>query len=312
MTMKRREFLATAVALNLGSAAALLAQGVAMPDRGGRGARGGGGGAAAGGRGNVERRTCKTTKLFKSPGLFPNALAVMTDGSGGLWIGQQKITASNAETYKLPIDKDPDEAAWLVDWNGKLVKTVTTHSRNTSGMAYGNGCVWMGANADPWGIFQVDMNNKQVSHRQIPLSLDSNGGGCHGVKWHNGKLWIAALRLGGILRVDPTSWVPEVLIRASSEEKPRLHDVAFDDQGDIWVVTGNNSRSYTEGRAGLNKYNGKTGQLVMVVDFEPGQCDPHGLVWHDGHLVSCDAGIHPGWKANESPTSGYIFRIDLV
>ncbi len=141
--------------------------------------------------------------------------------------------------------------AWLVDWNGKLLKTVTTHSRNTSGMAYGDGCVWMGANAEPNGIFQVDLNSKQITHRQIPLSIDGNGGGCHGVKWHNGKLWIAALRLGGILRVDPKTWVPEVLIRVSSTERPRLHDVAFDNEGNIWVVTGNNSASYAEGKAGL-------------------------------------------------------------
>ena len=94
--------------------------------------------------------------MFKSPGLYPNALAVMTDGPGGLWIGQQKVTRQNAQTYNLPLDPDRDEVAWLVDWNGKLLKTVTTHSRNTSGMAYGDGCVWMGANADPFGIFQVD------------------------------------------------------------------------------------------------------------------------------------------------------------
>src|SRR5215510_2362278 len=161
MSMKRREFLATAVALNLGSAAALLAnQAIATPDRGGRGARGGGNaGGNTGGRGSVQHGSCKTTKLFKSPGLYPNALAVMTDGSGGLWIGQQKAGPNNA--YGVPVDEDPNEAAWLVDWNGKLVKTVTTNSRNTSGMAYGNGCVWMGANAAPWGIFQVDMNSRQ-------------------------------------------------------------------------------------------------------------------------------------------------------
>jgi hypothetical protein len=236
----------------------------------------------------------------------------MTDAPGGLWIGQQKITESNSKTYNLPVLADPDEAAWLVDWNGKLVKTVTTKSRNTSGMAYGGGCVWMGANSEPYGIFQVDMNSKQITHRQIPLSIDGSGSGCHGVKWHNGKLWIAALRLGGILRVDPTTWVPEVLIRASSEERPRLHDVAFDNEGNIWVVTGNNSTKYEEGRAGLNKYDGKTGQLVMTAEFAPGSCDPHGLAWHDGKLVSCDAGIHPGWKGLESPHSGYIFSIDMA
>jgi len=293
--MDRRAFLSSGLAVGLASAVTARAQ-----QRG------------AGGEGGVAKRMAKTTKLFKSPGLYPNALAVMTDAPGGLWIGQQKVTPQSAATYQLPAAADPDEAAWLVDWNGKLLQTVTTRSRNTSGMAYGNGCVWMGANAEPYGIFQVDRHSKQVSHRQIPLSLDGRGGGCHGVKWHDGKLWIAALRLGGILRVDPTTWAPEVLIRVSSAERPRLHDVAFDDQGHIWVVTGTNSASYATGSAALNKYDGKSGQLVMTVELEPGSCDPHGLVWHDGRLVSCDAGIHPGWKGGESPHTGYIFSIDLV
>jgi len=51
--------------------------------------------------------------------------------------------------------------------------------------------------------------------------------------------------------------------------------VAFDDEGSIWVVTGNNSASYAEGKAGLNKYDGKTGELLMTVEFAPGSCDPH-------------------------------------
>jgi len=305
MRVKRREFLAAGLALNVGSAAAALAHpGGPAQDSTNRDA-------AARGRDTSARRA-KTTRLFKSPGLYPNALAVMTDAPGGLWIGQQKVTAQSAQTYNLPLDANRDELAWLVDWKGTLLKTVATHSRNTSGMAYGNGCVWMGANADPYGIFQVDPTSKQISHRQIPLGIDGNGGGCHGVKWYDGKLWIAALRLGGILRVDPTTWVPEVLIRVSSTERPRLHDVAFDGDGHIWVVTGNNSTSYEAGRAGLNQYDGKTGQLLMTVEFEPGSCDPHGLVWHDGRLVSCDAGIHPGWKGGESPHTGYIFSIEIV
>jgi hypothetical protein len=303
MTMKRREFLAAGLGLNIAATTIVLGQqGGAAPARAGGGGRG---------RGAAQTRTAKTTRMFKSPGLYPNALAVMTDAPGGLWIGQQKVTAANANTYKLPIDPNPDEAAWLVDWNGKLIKTVNTHARNTSGMAYGGGCVWMGANAEPFGIFQVDMNSKQISHRQIPLSIDGRGGGTHGVKWHNGKLWIAALRLGGILRVDPKTWVPEVLIRVSSEERPRLHDVCFDNESNIWVVTGNNSTSYAEGKPAVLKYDGKTGQHLMTVELAPGSCDPHGLDWHDGRLISCDAGIHPGWKGEESPHTGWIFSIDM-
>jgi hypothetical protein len=37
--------------------------------------------------------------------------------------------------------------------------------------------VWMGANAPPQGIFQVDMSSKLVSHRQIPLGSANDGGG---------------------------------------------------------------------------------------------------------------------------------------
>src|SRR3954469_1586338 len=122
MTMRRREFLAAGLALNLVSPALALAQRAgAPPDRAGRG------GGAGRGRGATPNRRAKTTRLFKAPGSYPNALALMTDGPGGLWIGQQKITAQNSQTYNLPLEKDPDEAAWLVDWNGKLLKTVNTH-----------------------------------------------------------------------------------------------------------------------------------------------------------------------------------------
>ena len=116
MSMKRREFLAAGLALTFSS------DGDCAGAAGGAPARAGGGGR---GRGATER-TAKTTKMFKSPGMYPNALAVMTDAPGGLWIGQQKMTASNSKTYNLPVLPNPDEAAWLVDWNGKLLKTVMT------------------------------------------------------------------------------------------------------------------------------------------------------------------------------------------
>src|SRR3954471_14263393 len=140
-------------------------------------------------------RKARTTKLFKSPQGFPNAVSVTPEG---LWIGEQKLSGEQAKTYKLSEPTSLEERAWLVDWNGKVVKTVTTPSRNTSGMAVGDGYVWMIANAPPQGVFQVDMNSRVVSHRQIPLGPTDNGGGCHGALWNDGKLWIAALRLRGI------------------------------------------------------------------------------------------------------------------
>jgi len=253
----------------------------------------------------------KTTKLFKSPPGFVNALAVAPEG---LWLGQQKLSGKAAQSYHLPEPADLHEAAWLVDWHGKLLKTVLTNSRNTSGMAYGNGCVWMMANQDPEGVFQVDTNSHEVSHRQIPLGLPGqDGGGSHGAQWHEGKLWIVANRPRLLLRVDPKSWAPEVAIPIYvTEEKPRWHDMTFDAQGNIWQVTGNDSKSYKEGKAGLVKYDGKTGAVIGTYDFAPDSCDPHGLEFHDGSLISCDAGVHPGWPNYDSPSNGWIFKIELA
>jgi hypothetical protein len=261
-------------------------------------------------RGNrMPSRMAKTTKLFKSPPGFPNGLAVTPEG---LWIGEQKLSGAQAAAYRLPEPKSLNEEAWLVDWDGKLLKTVTTPSRNTSGMAVGGGYVWMVANAPPQGVFQVDMNSRLVSHRQIPLGPANDGGGCHGALWHDDKLWIASLRLRGILRVDPQKWEPEFMIPFyQAPEKVRYHAIAWDD-GTIWQVVGNDSKSYREFRPGLVRYEAATGKVLETVDFVPNSCDPHGLAMHEGKLISCDAGIHPGWPNGDSPSAGWIFRIDFI
>jgi streptogramin lyase len=230
-------------------------------------------------------RTVKTTPLFKSPEGYPNGIAATPEG---LWIAEQK-----------------SDVAHLVDWNGKPLKAVKTESKNTSGLGFGDGCIWMAANAAPQGIFQTDLSAKTISHRQIPLGPGENGGGCHGVEYVNGKLWIAALRLRSILRVDAKTWQPEFMIPYSV---PRAHGIAWDarEGGAIWMVTGD------ERGAGLIKYDASTGRMLETARFADADCDPHGLAWHNGVLYSCDAGIHPGWTENKSPTHGYIFKIDLI
>ncbi len=298
--MNKREFLAAGAGLGLGGRAAFAQLASATPPRTG---------AESAGHPRVPSRMAKTTKLFKSPPGHPNGIAVAPEG---LWISDQKLSGAQAASYHLPEPKDLSENAWLVDWNGKLLKTVTTPSRNTSGMAYGGGCVWMGANAPPEGVFQVDMNSHVVSHRQIPLGPANDGGGCHGLMWHEGKLWIVANRIRGILRVDPKTWEPEFMIPIlQAPGRMRYHGTAWDN-GAIWQVMGNDSKSYAEGRPSLVKYDAATGKVLETVDFAPNSCDPHGLAMHDGALISCDAGIHPGWPNYDSPTSGWIFRIDLI
>lgn len=259
--------------------------------------------------GAVSKRKARTKKLFKAPDGFPNGMAATSEG---LWIAEQKLSGAQANQYGMQEPKSLTEMAWLVDWNGKVLKSVTTPSRNTSGMAVGGGYVWMVANAPPQGVFQVDMNSKLISHHQIPLGPANDGGGCHGAQWDNGKLWIAALRLRANIRVDVKTWTPEFIIPFyQAPDRVRYHDITIDN-GSMWQIVGNDCKSWKDYRPALVRYDMATGRPVETVDFVEGSCDPHGLAMKDGRLISCDAGIHPGWANRDSPTAGWIFEIEFV
>ncbi len=258
----------------------------------------------------IPHRQARTTALFHvPPGGYPNALATAPEG---LWIAQQKISGSQRLLYDLPEPADPTEVCWLVDWNGKLLKTVHSESRGTAGVAWDGKYLWTGAdNNEVEGIFKTDLSGRTVSRHQIPLGTPSNGGPCHGLLWQGGKLWITAVRMNGILRVDPDSFEPEFYIPVNF---PRSHGIAWDN-GAIWIVVGNSNGANEKPedyRGGLAKYDAATGRLLETVEFVAGSADPHGLTMREGVLYGCDAGIHPGWPNNWSKTTGQVFRIDFV
>ena len=115
----------------------------------------------------------------------------------------------------VPEPADLSEAAWLLDWEGKLLRTVMTESRNTSGMGVGDGYIWMVANAAPNGVFQTDMNSRTVSHRQIPLG----GGGSL-----LGDTDLLGLDLG-LVADEAEVDVPERLPAGHGERDPRVERV---------------------------------------------------------------------------------------
>lgn len=261
----------------------------------------------------IPHRKVTTRNLFKVQEGYPNGVAVVPEG---VWVAEQKAQGYGQSGRRVK------EAAWLYDWNGKKLKTVMTESTNTSGLAFGNGHIWMGANGGPQGIYEVDMDGRTVSHRQIPLGQPNNGAGCHGLTWHDGKLWIVANRIKGILRVDPVTWTPEFMIPITTE---RWHGSAWDDShpgGAIWMVTGTsdvNRYVMKDGKlthtttCGLMKYSATTGELLETAEFLEGTADAHGLDMRDGKLISCDAGVGPpGFEGTGSPNAGYVFEINFV
>ena len=224
--MNKREFLAASVGLGLG-----LGRGrsVFAQERSATPARTDSAVPAGGGR--VPSRMAKTTKLFKSPPGFPNAIAIADDG---LWIGEQKLSGELAAMFHMTEPKDLSENAWLVDWNGKLLKTVRTPSRNTSGMAFGGGYVWMVANEPPLRSFS---GGHELQSGQSPADSVRNGEGWRRLSWRS------VARRQALDRIAATAWnasvgsrhvaagIYDTVLRSSC--RTRSHGIAWDN-GSIW------------------------------------------------------------------------------
>ena len=265
------------------------------------------------GRKPLPTRMAKTTKLFKAPGLWPNALATSPQG---LWVAQQHLTAGEAKGVNMAVVPGKEQV-WLMDMNGKVLKTVESNASNTSGLAFGNGDLYVCSNTDDEtsGIHKVNVaSGKEVATLQLPLSPNNRMGGCHGAQWHNGKVWIANNRMRSLMRMDPVSWKADLQIPIYSPPKMgRFHDFTFDKDGTmLQVIANEGSKNHGENVAGLVRMEAETGKPLEIITFEPGSCDPHGLDFHNGVLLGCDAGYHPGWANYDSPSSQYVFRIDLV
>ncbi len=254
----------------------------------------------------LPQRRASTTRLFKAPGGYPNALGVAPDG---FWVAEQRFDGGR-------------ERLWLLDWKGQVQRTIISAAKDTSGVAFGDGKLWICADdVDTPGVFVTALDGSSLEHRQIPLGPLQKAGGCHGATWHDGHLWVTANRPRAILKIDPRSWTVDYLIPFGLPEGlTRYHGCAV--LGDsMYMVSGGESRTYADGGFNLIRYDLATGVIREIYDFAPGSCDPHGLMAHEGKLYGCDSGFHPGWDRRydvaglgrrTSPTAGWIFSIELT
>lgn len=242
--------------------------------------------------GHIPVRQGKLTKLFKTPDGHPNALEATPEG---LWVGEQ-IT----------------DIAYLLDWKtGEVLKKVPTESSNTSGLAYGGGYLWMGANGAPAGrpprpgelksrrVVKVD----PVDGRTVGLFETPDGGGVHDMVWADDSLWVVFTKSRVVARVNPDDFHIE---HKFSLQLPGGHSLAWDPPG-IWVLHMDECL--------ILKQHVKDGRVLDMIAYPKGG-NPvlHGLDMHQGKFYSCDAGLRgspTGAIPDNSPTAGYIFRIDV-
>ncbi len=234
------------------------------------------------------RRRKKVEVLYQSPDGNPNGLEATEDG---LWVGEQ-VT----------------DRAYLLDFEtGRVLAGYETQSSNTSGIAAGDGFVFMGANgpaqlrprrqhdvAKGGRIVKLDAKTgEHIINYQTP-----DGGGLHGMLWAKDSLWITQFRPLKIVQADAD------LNTYHDFDLPlsRPHGLGWDD-GHIWCMFSNDYR--------ILKFEIRTGRVLEGVQLDRSDPDPHGMTFWDGALYYCDAGIAPGHKDSLSKHAGTICRIHV-
>ena len=223
-------------------------------------------------------------KLFRSPYAVPNGLQLTDDG---LWIADQI-------TDRIMLVQREGE----LDYYGvpMMIREIGSDSSNTSGMAWGEGCLWLAANgsAEKWRpprasdagksmgeIIQVDPSSGETVGRH-PLP---NGGGTHGIEYDDvepGHLWLTTLKDQTLTKMRIRDWSVQHVIPLPYT---RAHGVVRVEDG-VWVVH--------TGHRVIVKLALKDGAELERITVPDAQPEPHGLsADRDGGFLYCDASS--GW-----------------
>jgi len=215
-------------------------------------------------------------KLFKNAAIKePNDLQFVSDG---LWILDQV---------------DPNKAFKVRPTDGTILEMIQTESIHGSGITYGNGALWIGSTKskdpkDPPRTLKVDpKTGKTLAAWVTPGSGVWTPGdratpsGAHGMKWVDGKYWMAVPASGKLFLMEPETGQ---IVRSIPGPGVRTHGLAWDN-GMLWCVESNDRAIY--------KLDPKDGTMLAKIQLTKEQPEPHGLDIKDGVLWYCDAAS--GW-----------------
>jgi streptogramin lyase len=223
----------------------------------------------AGNKANLPIVPKRVTKKFKLPQIRePNDLQFAPDGS--LWVLDQV---------------DPNKVFTLNAADGSIISQVQTESMHGSGITYGDGAWWIGS-TKTLKTLKVDPKTGATLK-----SFDTPGAGlygnlttpsgAHGLKWVDGKYWMAVPASGKIFLMEPESGK---IVRSIPAPTVRTHGLAWD-HGSLWCVGSTEREIY--------KMDPKDGTVLAKIKLTREDPEPHGLDLLDGVFWYSDAAS--GW-----------------
>ena len=171
--------------------------------------------------------TKRVEKLYKVTGSTqPNDLQFVPEG---LWVLDQ-------------LDQPTNKAFLVKPEDGTVIREILTEALHASGITYGNGALWIGStkgkNAqDPPKTMKVDpKTGKTLKQWNTPgaglygrMSLERGDtpSGAHGLKWVDGKYWMAVPAANKVFLMEPETGE---IVRSipGPGSTPRTHGIALD------------------------------------------------------------------------------------
>ena len=211
----------------------------------------------------------RVEKLFRTPGIKqPNDLQFAPDGN--LWILDQV---------------DPNKVFKVNPADGSILEQVQTESIHGSGIAFGNGAWWIGSTKSLKTLKVDPKTGKTLKWFDTPGSgLYGNlttPSGAHGIKWVDGRYWMAVPASGKIYLMEPESGE---VVRSIPAPTVRTHGLAWDN-GFLWCVGSTEREIY--------KMDPQDGKLLAKIKLTREDPEPHGLDRAKGVMWYCDASS--GW-----------------
>jgi hypothetical protein len=199
--------------------------------------------------------------------------------------------APNGDLWILDQVDQPTNKVFTLDGaTGAIKSEVLTDGLHSSGITLGNGAWWItstkGDGKDPPQTLKVDpKTGKTLKKWTTPgwgfYGMVTTPSGGHGVKWVDGKYWMAVPASGKLMLMEPETGA---IIRSIRAPVARTHGIAWDN-GFLWVIGSDDDEIY--------KVDARDGRLVSKIKLTKEDPNLHGLCMKDGVLWYCDA--DSGW-----------------
>jgi outer membrane protein assembly factor BamB len=207
----------------------------------------------------------RVEKLYKIPGIKePNDLQFTSDGN------------------LLILDQvDPNKVFTVNPNDGSIINQIQTESIHGSGITIGNGALWIGSTKTLKTLKVDPKTGKTLKSFDTPgaglYGKLTTPSGAHGLKWVDGKYWMAVPASGKIYLMEPESGQ---IVRSILAPTVRTHGLAWDN-GLLWCVGSTEREIY--------KMDPNDGKLLAKIKLTKEDPEPHGLDMYQGALWYCDA-----------------------